>query len=314
MANGISIVLTCYNGARWIDKAIESVLAQTRQDFELIIVDDGSKDDSKLKINSYLSDARIRYTYQENSGFSAAINRGLRESRGEFIGFIGQDDMWMPKKLQYQIEYLKNHEHVGVVYSNYISVNSEEQITGVVRAKAPSSSRRETVKSLFLSNFIGFETALARRECFDRVGFFDEHLVGFSDYDFWLRIAGQFDIGLLDKVLVKKRMHKHQLSIASRMSVIQDEFLVARKALGNYPYLGELCARKYGSLFYLLGVTYLQQGNVTLARRCLLKAFRLQPFKLKALLIYLAPNEYNKIVAYYQRFMPSHARLRWLED
>src|SRR5208337_849330 len=98
----VSVILPCYNGARWISRAIESVLAQTWGHFELVIIDDGSTDNSKKIILPYLSDERVQYIYQDNRGFSAAINRGVAESRGCLICFIGQDDLWMPNKLELQ--------------------------------------------------------------------------------------------------------------------------------------------------------------------------------------------------------------------
>ena len=96
----VSVVLPCYNGARWISCTIESVLSQTYADFELVIINDGSTDLSEKIIAPYLYDERVRYIYQKNRGFSAAINRGIKASSGSLIGFIGQDDLWMPNKLE----------------------------------------------------------------------------------------------------------------------------------------------------------------------------------------------------------------------
>jgi glycosyltransferase involved in cell wall biosynthesis len=110
----VSVVLTCYNGARWISSAIESILAQTYKNLELVVIDDGSTDNSKEIVSSYLCDERVRYIYQENRGFSAAVNRGIKESRGELIGFIGQDDLWLHYKLELQVEYLNKHKEVDL--------------------------------------------------------------------------------------------------------------------------------------------------------------------------------------------------------
>ena len=106
------MILPCYNGAQWISQAIESVLAQTYKDFELLIIDDGSTDNSKDIISSYLYDKRVRHIYQENRGFSGAVNRGIKESHGDLIGFIGQDDLWLPHKLELQTKYLSKHRDV----------------------------------------------------------------------------------------------------------------------------------------------------------------------------------------------------------
>ena len=108
----VSVILPCYNGAQWIGQAIESVLAQTYKDFELLVIDDGSTDNSREIVSSYLHDRRVHYIYQENRGFSGAINRGIKESKGDFIGFIGQDDLWLPHKLELQTKYLSKHRDV----------------------------------------------------------------------------------------------------------------------------------------------------------------------------------------------------------
>ena len=140
MMRNVSVVLTCHNGARWISRTIWSVLAQTYEDLELLIVDDGSMDNSKEIVVSYLGDDRVRYIYQENKGFSAAVNRGIKESNGNLIGFIGQDDLWMPNKLELQVRYFSKHKDVDLVHSNYYSIDSEGQIIKVyeelVRHKA----------------------------------------------------------------------------------------------------------------------------------------------------------------------------------
>jgi len=131
-------------------------------------------------VASYLFDERVRYIYQENRGFSAAVNEGIKESSGDLIGFIGQDDLWVPHKLELQVKYLREHKDVDLVHSNYCSIDQDERIIGVRDVKAPSfSSKKRVVEQLFLNNFIGFETVLVKRKCFDEVGFFDERMVGY---------------------------------------------------------------------------------------------------------------------------------------
>ena len=100
MTSSTTVILPCYNGARWVSRAIESILDQTYKNFELLIIDDGSTDNSKATIAPHLRDERVRYIYQKNRGFSAAINRGIKASSGSLIGFIGQDGLWMPNKLE----------------------------------------------------------------------------------------------------------------------------------------------------------------------------------------------------------------------
>lgn len=297
-----SVVLPCYNGARWISLAIESILAQTCKNFELVIIDDGSTDNSKKIIARYLSDERVRYVYQDSRGFSAAINRGIQSSVGPLIGFIGQDDLWVPNKLELQLEYLSKRKDVGLVCSNYYSVDSEERIICNVRKSVPAfSPRQEVITRLFLNNFIAFETVLVKRECFDEVGFFDERMVGFSDHDMWLRLAGKFNIGHLGLSLVKKREHELRISNVRIESVAQDEFLLVLKALARYPFLKSVERKKMASLYHTLGLRLLQKGNIKEGRQKLLKAINCQPLKLKTIGAYMAPTLYAFILHNYQR-------------
>ena len=311
----VSVVLTCYNGVRWISRAIESILAQTYRDFELVMIDDGSTDNSKEIASSYLFDERVRYIYQENKGFSAALNRGIKESSGNIIGFICQDDLWVPSKLELQVKYLHEHKDVDLVHSNYYSIDSKGRLIEVRYVKIPCfSSKEKVVKQLFLNNFIGFETVLVKRKCLDKVGFFDECMVGFSDHDMWMRVAGDFNIGYLDLPLVKKRQHEFQLSKVRIEDVLKDEFLMAKKAIDRYPFLKRVIGKKIASLYYAWGIALLQKGNNKEAKQKFIKAIKCQPWKLKATAAYIAPALYNLIWTHYIKTTPEiRAGLNWLE-
>ena len=315
MIQNISVVLTCYNGARWINKAIESVLAQTYDDFQLVFIDDGSRDNSKEIMTSYLCDERVLYIYQENRGFSAAVNRGIKESSGNLISFIGQDDLWMPNKLELQVKYLSEHKDVDLVHSNYCSIDYEGRIGKVRDIKVPNfSSKKKMVEQLFLYNFIGFETVLVKRKCFKNVGFFDERMVAFSDHDMWMRVMGSFDIGYLDQPLVKKRQHKLQLSRVRTEAVLKDEFLMVEKTVDLYPFLKRVERKKLASLYYVWGIALLKKGNGKEAKQSFLQAIKYQPWKLKATAAYMAPSLYTFVLDGYRRSAPElHRGLRWVE-
>lgn len=311
----VGVVLTCYNGARWISRAIESVLAQTYEDFELVIIDDGSTDNSKEIVTSHLCDGRVRYIHQENRGFSAAVNRGIKESSGSLIGFIGQDDLWMPNKSELQVKYLSEHKDIALVHSNYCSIDSEGGIIGVRDIKIPDvSSKRKVVEQLFLGNFIGFETVLVKRKCFDEVGFFDESMVGCSDHDMWLRMAESFNIGYLDLPLVKKRQHEFQLLKVRIEAVLKDEFLMVKKAIDHYPFLKRVERKKLAPLYYAWGIALLQKGNNKEAKQKFLKAIMCQPWKLKVTAAYITPSIYTFIWDHYRKTTPQiRTGLKWLE-
>jgi len=312
----VSVVLTCYNGARWISAATESILAQTYKNFELVVIDDGSTDNSKEIVSSYLCDERVRYIYQENRGFSAAVNRGIKEGKGDLIGFVGQDDLWLHNKLEVQVKYLNEHEDVDVFHSNYCFINSEGKIIKVRDIKIPSfSSRKKLIEYLFLNNFMGFETVLAKKKCFDEVGFFDERMVAFSDHDIWLRIAGKFNIAYIDLPLVKKREHELQLSKTGIERGLKDKFLMVNKAIHQYPFLKKVERKKLASLYYTLGTVMLQKGDNKKAKQEFLKSFRLRPWKFKAVIASISPTLYRILWERYLQFGSKlHRGMRWVES
>jgi glycosyltransferase involved in cell wall biosynthesis len=312
----VSVILPCYNGSRWISQSIESVLAQTYKDFELIIVDDRSTDNSREIISSYLYDERVHYIYQENRGFSGALNRGIRESRGAFIGFIGQDDLYMPNKLQVQVKYFNEHKDADLIHSNYCSVDSSGRIIRVRDIKIPRfSSKEKLIEYLFINNFIGFETALVKRRCFDKVGLFDERMVGFSDHDMWLRIAGEFNIAYIDLILVKKREHELQFSKTAVEKCLRDEFLMTSKAIKQYPFLEKAVRKKLAGLYYMWGITMLEKGVNEEAKRNFLKVIRYRPWKFKAMIAYITPTIYRFVwERYCQSASKLHKGLKWIED
>jgi glycosyltransferase involved in cell wall biosynthesis len=297
-----SIILPCFNGARWLRFAIDSVLSQTYGNFEFIIINDGSTDSSEEIILSYLSDKRITYVDQKNKGFSASINRGIRESNGEFIGFIGQDDIWLPNKLKLQVNYLNQHKNVDLVYSSFYHIDSKGEVFYLMdKGKDTSFHGRNVIKDLFYDNYIGFETVLVNKKCFEEVGCFDERMLAFSDHDMWLRMVSKFNFGYITLPLVKKRFHDNNLSDV-KTDVLIDEFLLAKKTVELYPFLKESLDSKLAQLYYDRGIAYLQKRHISEARRDLLNTVRLQPWKLVAIIAYITPGLYTLLLTNWIRF------------
>ena len=310
----VSIILPCCNGERWIMEAINSVLSQTYKRLELLVIDDGSTDKSRDIISTFSYDVRVRYFYQENRGFSAAINKGINESSGDLVAFIGQDDIWLPNKLEVQVKYFSEHKDVDVVHTNYFSINSDGQVTKRRDVKVNFFATREKlIKTLFMKNFIGFETVLVKRTCFE-VGLFDESMLGFSDHDMWLRIAGKFNFAKLDLFLVKKREHNLQLSKVVEKQGRRDQFLFVSKAINQYPFLVDLERKKLSTLYYSLGLALLQNGQGKKAKQKLVKAIRCEPWKLNATIAYLLPKAYLFTWNQYMKVKyKTRLGLKWIE-
>jgi len=203
MAPAVSVIIPTYNRAHLVGRAIRSVLNQTYQDFEIIVVDDGSTDNTEEVVKSF-NDPRIRYIrHEKNRGGSAARNTGIRAARGEYIAFLDSDDEWLPTKLEKQIELLETAPAIGAVYSGYVVIQEGRPLE-LYRPKRAGN----LYPDLLIYNFTGpCSTYVIRRECLKAVGYFDVNLPSHQDYDLWIRISKRYSIGYVPDILV--RWHRH---------------------------------------------------------------------------------------------------------
>ena len=209
----ISVILPTNNRSALLRRAVDSVLRQTWADFELIVVDDGSTDRTREVVGG-LHDERLRLiTNPVRRGASAARNRGIQASVGDTIAFQDSDDEWLPTKLERQMEaYQQLPESYGVVYSGfqviYTSGRNKVFPTWITRLAAwlPFSKMKlqgDIHFSLLRGNFFTTQSALVRKECFSKVGLFDERLPRLQDWDLWLRISRQYKFKLVRQPLVR---------------------------------------------------------------------------------------------------------------
>lgn len=195
----VSVVIPAYNAAWCVRKAIDSVLAQDFRDFELIVVDDGSTDDTAAVLSAYGN--AIRIVHQVNGGLSNARNTGIRESRGEFVAFLDADDWWLPGKLGRQVELMRNRPDLGF---SSTTARVEDPDGKLVNVWACAQWQGSFLVHLFGSNadVAGSGSAVvARRELFQRAGYFDESLRSLEDIDMWMRLAAVADYACLEEPL-----------------------------------------------------------------------------------------------------------------
>jgi glycosyltransferase involved in cell wall biosynthesis len=205
----VSIVMAAKNYARFLPEAVDSALAQTFADWELVIVDDGSTDGTCDIVRPCLADARIRYFRSDSLGQSRAKNLGIGFSRGEFIAFLDADDAWFPTKLAKQVALLQSMPEVGVTYTQRELIDETGKSLGFRNESLPGG---RILPTMFLQNFVCFSSAMVRREVFESVGVFDSALDLSIDYDLWLRAAAHFEFRPVDEVLVKYRTGHGNLS------------------------------------------------------------------------------------------------------
>jgi glycosyltransferase involved in cell wall biosynthesis len=180
----VSVIIPAYNQGRFLANAIESVLDQTWQDFELVVVDDGSTDNSAEVANSIL-DQRVYYIYQDNLGLAGARNTGIRNSAGEYLVFLDSDDLLLPRNLELLGSELDRDPTLGLVAGQAVPINENGTQLGIIFDKGLPADRTR----LLLGNPIQVGTMMVRRSWQEQVGYFDESLHSYEDWDMWLRLA-----------------------------------------------------------------------------------------------------------------------------
>jgi glycosyltransferase involved in cell wall biosynthesis len=206
---GVSVVVATYNYGRYLRGAVDSVLAQTFRDHEIIIVDDGSDDDTAEVIQPYLADARIRYLRTDHLGQPRAKNAGIRLARAPLIAILDADDLWLPAKLERQVALFRADSELGVVYTRRHRIDPDGRGLPYVQ---PVLYRGDVLEEMFRNNFICHSSVMIRRAVLDRVGLFDESIPLAIDFDLWLRAALHFRFDYVDEPLVKYRTGHANLS------------------------------------------------------------------------------------------------------
>jgi glycosyltransferase involved in cell wall biosynthesis len=271
----VSVVIPAYNAERFLGAAIESVLAQTSRDLEMIVVDDGSQDGTASVARRY--GEAIRYLRQDNSGVAVARNRGISESLGEYVAFLDADDTWRPDKLEKQLAALERQPGYRACHTAHTIVDDDLRPLGVAR----SPRRASILEDLILrGNVVGsICSVLCARELFDVVGGFDPALSQCADWDMWIRIGGLTDFLYLDEPLVTYRQHGTNMS-RDALLYERDSMYLLDKAFRS-PSLPDAIRRKrrqaYGRIFMVLAGSYWKGGSTPDFIRCAARAVALDP-------------------------------------
>ena len=271
-----------YNGEQYVADAVESVLAQTYKNVEIVIVNDGSTDASHEKVLPYLHLPNLQYVEQQNKGVAAARNAGIRAATGELIAFLDQDDLWLPDKLAGQVAYLSKNPDVLLVHANqgHIDENGE-----AVEIDWPTDACGNCFREMFVQNRIAVLTVLMRRECFEKVGFFNEKLSGSDDYEMWLRVARQAPIGYLNQRVALYRFHGSNVS-RDHFKMTRTDFAAIQSIVNQFPDVARLVGKgavklRLGDLAYSLGCWYgWSARDHQVAKKYFLLSIKQRPFHL----------------------------------
>jgi len=284
----ISVIIPTYNAEAYICEAINSVLAQTYRDFEIIVVNDGSTDDTAQIIRQRFLNVRLFYI--KNSGASAARNFGISVSRGQYVAFLDADDRWLPEKLEQQIAQF-DEDQPGMVFTENLFFNGR----GIIAERTDKRKklmRGNIVRNIFLNSYVVTSTVMVRRAVFDDVGMFEEELVVGEDDNLWMRISMKYRVKLLDEPLVLYHLTEGSLSRTRKniMPAIRTHIeLLQKKYPEIHQHIGTSAIRlKYNDLYFSEAYHHFSQEQYQEARSFFMQSYLYCPFKLKPLVYAMA--------------------------
>jgi hypothetical protein len=271
----ISVIIPNYNLAQYIGEAIQSVLHQTYQNFEIIVVDDGSTDNSREVIAGYQD--RVKYIWQQNRGLSAARNTGLRNATGDLVAFLDADDLWYPEFFSSLIPLL-DQPQIGAVYCGSQFIDDAGNLLPQTQTLTPSP--KEFRSYLLDGNFIPVHAVLIRRECLQKICVFDESLTALEDYDLWLCLSRRWLFVGCAEILALIRVRPSSMSSDIDRMATQEQAVIRK----HYPPNAVHTPHEKEEMSQLLGNAYLRTSIAALtgdqwdkAARYLIDAFTTCP-------------------------------------
>jgi len=246
----VSVIIPAYNKAEYTRRTVESVLTQDYPDIEIIVVDDGSTDNTASVMATYGN--RINYVLKANGGACSARNEGIRRATGKYVTFLDCDDLFCPQKIKKCVAYLETNPQFGFVYTAAYFIDEDDAITGTYCH--PRSREGKIVENLILGNFICNSTVVVRKSVLQQVGLFDEAFFTPADWDMWLRLSEITQAGFLREPLTKYRVvdnytinhlqqaRQEQLCLLEKFFKVRPSRHVLRKrAYSNYYFSFALC-------------------------------------------------------------------------
>ena len=272
----VSVIMAAYNHAAYIAQAITSVLSQSWQDLELIVIDDGSTDRTREVVTGFADP--VRYIYQENQGQGGARNTGIAHARGEYISFLDDDDLWLPDYLETVMAVLRPRPEVGALYAVCQVIDSEgNPLPQVMSRVVPTEEMYDT---LVEGGWFPPLVVTVRKSVMDDVGPLDLSLRGTDDWELWLRVAKKYPFMGISDVVARYRMHGGGLSantehmLADKKKAISKHFGPEEGNPAKWP---DLRRRAYGGAYRLAGLAHMESRNIAAGRIRLRQALAYYP-------------------------------------
>ena len=283
----VSVVIPVFNGAPFVQKAVESVRAQTIRDIEIIVVDDGSTDGTQAVLVELEKTRGIIWFQQEHGGPARSRNRGIAAAHGEFIALLDCDDVWLPDKLEAQLAIMRSRPDVGTVHSDYEVVDQDGRVEERVRARHSD----EPLSQAFVGGHAALpSTLLIRREELEKVGSLNPELYGSEDSDLTIRLYAATQFDCVDRVLVRKLQRGHgyrdmffdETTHYEKVLSSRERFLLGLEQMQPLtPVQRSALDREWANYYLLRGAVAERSGHDTEARRSYWLAIKKAPLRLR---------------------------------
>jgi glycosyltransferase involved in cell wall biosynthesis len=278
MTPRVSVIVPAYNAAVYLPSAIDSVLAQTYSNWEIVIVNDGSTDHTRAIVDSYRPKLRekLHYIYQPNRGLPAARNTGMRAARGEFIALLDADDVWLPHRLARGVPVLDADPATGLVHARVVRIDMQGTIIGQLKVEPKYLSGRIARNIYTRRAHIVCPTVMFRKSCMEAAGWFDETMQATEDRDLWFRIALRCNVAYIDEVLAYYRLSPS--SITSNLDrLVQGQLYFVAKHRDSGAATRLECLQALGNIHREFGDSLFRGGAVTKAIGSYLRAVAYNP-------------------------------------
>lgn len=287
----VSVVVPAYNSENYIAEAIQSILDQNYPNTEILVINDGSTDNTMQVLQAF--DGQVKVIEQVNSGSAVARSNGMQHSTGDYIAFLDSDDIWLPNKLESQVNFLESHAEFGMVFSNWSCWTPDDQ--GVFHRRNFSQDKKEDARpmsgwlfgQLIDDCIVWTSTVLMRREVFENIGQFDSTLRRGQDYDYWLRASTKYKIHKLDDIHAVYRIH--DASVTRTPKPVNYEYIVISKAMkllkagvpGGENVALSTIEKRLSQISFDFAYQHFYQGNMWVAIKNLLNGIKHNPLKPK---------------------------------
>jgi glycosyltransferase involved in cell wall biosynthesis len=275
----VAVIIPLYNRADFIAQTIQSVFNQTYPNIELIVVDDGSTDNSRNVVKKFADKIRLlEHPGRVNKGQSAAINLGIKSSKSKYVAILDSDDLFAPEKIQLQVEYLEKNHDIGLVYGNGYAINEQGEKTYPIY-KDGHRENSDPERVLMDCYFLLPNNSLIKRKVLEEVGSFDESLRSAQDHDMAIRVAEVTKLAYLEKELFYYRRHGNSISAKNASLRWNNGFIILEKARRRFKYSSSLIRKRKAVLHFRLGQCLLEEKKILTALWNFIYSGLLDPYR-----------------------------------